>query len=143
MNADDLKHLHPNDVRLWLHVEAAVWRLVKASHAPVFAVEPTPINKIECEGGTSLYGQCQYFWRNQPSRLLFTLRRRVNGKFVSKPLPLYQILDTIAHETAHAKCRWQDDHNAKWFRTYGKMILLTDRLKLRVDIEKAGAKLPA
>jgi len=139
----DLKHLNPKDVVLWLHVEAAVWRLVKAARAPVVSIQPTPTKMID-HGNTSLYGQCQFFRHPRPGvcRLLFTLRRVQDGAWHQQRMPLHHLLDTIAHEVAHAKVGWDADHDAKFFRAFGQMILLSEKLKLRLDIQKADAKLP-
>ncbi len=144
MTVDDLKHLHPSDVVLWLHVETAVRRLVDASNARVHSIRPTPLHKIDAGGGKTLYGRCHYFRYPRPGmcNLEFTLRGRRGGKFDRQRLPMWSLMDTVAHEVAHAHVKWADEHNAKFFRAFGRMILLSEKLKLRLDIEKSGVKLP-
>jgi hypothetical protein len=141
MTKDDLKNLHPADVTLWLHVEAAVWRLVEAANLPVDYVRPTPLNEVDCGDGMTLYGQCRYYRRGRRG-LVFTLRRRIDGQWRRQRMPMHALLDTIAHECAHAKVKWADDHGANFFRAFARMMLLSEKLRLRVDIEKAGVILP-
>lgn len=134
-----LKDLHPGDVTYWLHVEAAVCRLVHAAKFRVnFFVEPTPKKDIECAGNSSLYGQCRYHGRGE-----FTLR--ITPRFYCKGqwqgrVPLWALLDTIAHEVAHAKVGYDADHGPAFFRAFARMILLSEKVGVRKIIVDGAKK---
>ncbi len=134
MTAADLKHLHPADVRLWLHVEAAVWRLAEAANIKIADVLPTrnPEN-------ASYYGLCHWpHHLSKPTTIFITLRLWGTNR-----QPLYMLVDVIAHELAHAKVGYAEDHGPRWLRAYAKLLLLADKLNLSVDIAKSGVKIPA
>ena len=140
MNASHLKDLHPDDVILWLHVEAAVWRLVRASGARVSAVGPVP--KMETAGAAGL---CTWTGGTKkhpkgPHVLHIGVRRFIKGRWRER-MTLHYILDTICHEVAHAKAGWADDHGTKWFTEFGKLVLLCEKLKIRRDILNSGVKI--
>lgn len=134
MTKDDLKHLHPADVVLWLHVEAAVWRLAEAANIKIYQVRPTKRPKT-----ANYYGLCSwpYHHRSRPAEIFITLRL-----WGTQRQPLYMLVDVIAHELAHAQVGADADHGPKWLRSYARLLLLADKMQLDVDIAKSGVKLP-
>ena len=133
MTAADLKHLHPNDVVLWLHVEAAVWRLAKAAHIKIADVQPTRVSEM-----AGAYGVCDYYTHGAPV-ISISLR---HGLGYRTRISEWRIIETIAHELAHAKVGWRASHGPAFTRAHGRLLLLAEKLKLRVDIAKSGVKLP-
>lgn len=136
MTVADLKHLHPDDVVLWLHVEAAVWRLAKASHSPLEVLRPTPRQDVSREAGA---------WIDEEGTMEIALRKKWKAGVWGPLQPLHYLIDTIAHEMAHAKLghREHPTHSPLFTRTHGKMLILAEDLKLRLDILRSGVTFPA
>lgn len=135
MNHSFLKHLHPDDVTYWLHVEKATGDLREARRVrkqKIFLF-PTMRTWIDCGEGTLLYGRCRYQPDNQHD-ISITVRKfdKTNG-WSRHRLPTFQILDTICHELGHVMSGDEKaDHGPKFFREFGKFCGLvgkTDALK--------------
>lgn len=127
MKVADLKNLNPADVVLWLHVEEAAWRLVRAAKLPVSRVYP--LHKDSSAAGT-------LDWDGDDS--LGIKLRDSDGKRYE----LWYIVETIAHEAAHAKTGWtRPEHGREFFKAYGEMLILQEKLRLREYILRAKSGL--
>ena len=141
MNAAQLKDIHPDDVVLWLHVEAACRRLAVASKARVTIIRPTPKNET-----WDYWGLCDWTGGTRkrplgPFEINLTVRQCFKGEWMERASLPY-LLETIAHEIAHCHAGWKADHGEKFYREYARMILLSEKLKIRRDILKCGVKIP-
>jgi hypothetical protein len=123
----DLINLHPADVALWLHVEEATWRLVKAARLPVARVIPTKRRDVSTTHG-------RYEFENDV--LEISLRYWWDAGKWSQRMQLHQIVDTIVHECAHAKAGWDADHGRNFFLAFGKLAQLQEKLGVREHIRK-------
>lgn len=144
MTANDLIHLHPADITLWLHVEKAVWRLAAASRTSLRFVRPTPKHLTQPRFEDSvLFGRC-HFDKKVPQGVEITVRPYVKeaSGWGCRRVRLYEVLDTICHEVAHAKAGWDADHGAAFSRAYGKLILLAEEINIRRDIISSGVRIP-
>lgn len=136
MTRADLKNLHPDDVPLWLAVETAVWRLALAAKTGVSRIRPMPRKMVTMTAG---------FYITPPDakdkEIWLSLRKTSTGKKWGDRYPLHFLLDTIAHEVAHAKAGCGADHGPKFFRAFADMLVLAEDINIRVDIQSAQCKL--
>lgn len=143
MTANYLADLHPDDLRYWLYVEKACWRLAVASGLGdiLKSVRPTPKKNI-CRNGSFFFGLC---YLQPESTLEITVRLFQDKSWAKSRVPLSNLIDTIAHEMAHLKAshKERDSHGPKFFRAFGKMLVLQEKIKIRVDLLAAGVKVPA
>lgn len=144
MIAAQLKDVHPDDVVLWLHVEAAVWRLVHASKARVRSVRPVPKEDLHAAWGLCTWEGGTKRFPKGPCALSVAVRdfNRTRKGCWGPRTTIQNILDTICHEVAHAKAGWASDHGAKWNTEFAKLLLLSEKLKIRRDILNSGVKIP-
>lgn len=56
MTIHDLKHLHPDDIKLWLAVEEATFRFARAQKVKINCVVPT--SKLETPGQSGAWLDC-------------------------------------------------------------------------------------
>jgi hypothetical protein len=125
---DDLKHLHRDDVPLWLAVETATWRLALAAQLPLRTVKP-----MTAQHAKTLAGYCT----GSPLYEIRYALRNVLGKRYA----LHQLLDTIAHEVAHLKAGVKRQHEEKFFRDFAEMLTLAEDINIRVDLLASGTEL--
>ncbi len=135
MTIHDLKHLHPGDIKLWLAVEEATYRFAEAQKVKIRCVVPTSLHEVGTQAGS---------WCERTKVMEISLRRTYDAK-KKKWGSLYQVhylIDTIAHEMAHAKLgrKERPEHGPLFSTTHGQMLIAQEKMKLRLDLLRTGAK---
>ncbi len=136
MTRADLRHLHRDDLRLWMATETATWRLACEVGADLRSVHPMRKKQVNFAAG--------YYFFRPVSEIHISLREKWHPRRGWGSLrPVYYILDTIAHEVAHCLLGREGglDHGPAWQRTHGEMLLFVDELQLRLDFASASLKL--
>lgn len=133
MHKNYLKHLHPDDLRYWLAVETATWRMARATKAPLRGVQPIKRADINNAAG--------YFFFHPASTIQVSLREKWDAKAGwGARRPVWYVIDTIAHELAHCIIGREGgvEHGPRWQRTHGEMLVLADTMKIRIDFAAAS-----
>ena len=136
MNAVDKRRLHPDDVKLWLAVEGAITRLADFTDTRLHWIRP--LKKSETDIWWGMY-------HGYPQHGIEIAVRDWHGPregWEPKVHRLYQLVDTIAHEMAHAKVGIRASHGNRWFAAYAHCLDAAVFLDLRFDLLKSGAKFP-
>lgn len=136
MNRLILSQLHPDDRALWLNVEKAAWRLALAAKLPRLprCIVPTPKRRLDSQAG-------RVVWGRGGTEVELSLRGwYFKGKWGPR-YPLHYTLDTIVHEMAHVATRFNDDHGSKFFLEFARLLVLQEKLNLRLDLQANGVKL--
>lgn len=136
MIRSDRRRLHPDDVPLWLAVEAAVFRL--ARHVDTRINWVRPMKKADIQFWWGMY-------HGYPERGIEITLREWDAKrgWDVKPQKCYQLVDVIAHEVAHAKVGIPASHGNRWIKAYAHCLYTAAVLNLRLDLLKSGAKFPS
>lgn len=135
MTIHDLKHLHPDDIRLWLAVEEATYRFAEKVKVEVRCVVPTPSYEVNCQAGS---------WTDRTRVMEISLRRTYARKKWGALYQVHYLLDTIAHEMAHAKLGRKEKpvHGPLFTTTHGQMLIAQEKMNLRLDLLRTGANFP-
>lgn len=100
-----IKHVHPDDCKLWIFVEETVRKF-----AAVYRLELRDVRPVKKKESCEIHGFC-----SRKKVISISLRTFLDGHWDKRPELAYVIVDTIAHELAHLK---YNNHKAQWHRLY-------------------------